>query len=189
MPENLGTFEYRESQRERFHSHELIDEWYKAYPKIFDAQDFALAVHQNDARMRYHFFEWLAAVMLYHTHGSLSLVEQYEKPGHKRKQDILSRIVPPDVFDLITNHESNFGGVQCPDLLVYAPDFSDWFFCEVKGDRDTLKPEPRRFFEVLEKASRKSVRLIDFKVANDQPPSRSGKAEPEAKYDEAAEPK
>ena len=45
---------------------------------------------------------------------------------------------------------------------MYARDLSDWFFCEVKGPRDRLRPEQKRKFEALAAASGKPVRLLHF---------------------------
>ena len=49
---------------------------------------------------------------------------------------------------------------QCPDLALYLPDFSDWFFCEVKGPTDRLSPAQKRYFSRLEDVSGKPVRSI-----------------------------
>ena len=49
---------------------------------------------------------------------------------------------------------------QAPDLLVYKPDFSDWFFCEVKGGKDRLREEQESRFEILSALSKKPVYMI-----------------------------
>src|SRR3954447_5717786 len=41
------------------------------------------------------------------------------------------------------------GSAQPPDLLMYAPDLSDWCFCEVKGPADALRPQQVRKFDAL----------------------------------------
>ena len=52
--------------------------------------------------------------------------------------------------------------VQCPDLLVYHPDLSDWFFCEVKGPRDSLRPEQIELFREMEHTTGKDVYVVNF---------------------------
>lgn len=49
--------------------------------------------------------------------------------------------------------------------LATVLDFSDWFFCEVKGPRDRLAPEQKHKFEALATVSGKPVRLLWLKCA------------------------
>jgi hypothetical protein len=126
----------------------------------FDEYDLRIA--KNQAELGYHYFEWLAAVLLYHTYGYLSLVEQYQFKNHKRKHAILKRLVEPRVIEFIQEHPA-YGNIQCPDLLVYKPDESDWFFCEVKSPNDTLREKQVSFFRSLSRVSRKPVRLVEFR--------------------------
>ena len=49
---------------------------------------------------------------------------------------------------------------------MYAPDLSDWFFCEVKGPRDRLRPVQVNKFEGLAMVSGKPVRLLYLKWAS-----------------------
>jgi hypothetical protein len=165
MLKTIGTFEFSLQQRERFKSAELWREWSKQYPDIFDEQDIGIAEHQAPPPMGYHFFEWLAAILLHHSIGYLSLLEQYEFRVQKRKQAILQKLVSPALFELITNHHESYGGTQCPDLLVYAPDLSDWFFCEVKGSGDELTDSQARFFEALANVSQKEIGVVRFQQA------------------------
>jgi hypothetical protein len=157
----LGKFPYRPQQRDRFKSGELREQWAKDYPAIFDEQDVQIAKNQ----LGYHFYEWLAAVLIFHTYGYLSLIEQCEFEKHKRKQEVIKRLLPPEVFTLVTDHEPRFGRAQCPDLLSYSPDYSDWFFCEVKGPDDELRQSPLRFFEELARISGKQIRVMRFQTA------------------------
>jgi hypothetical protein len=161
----LGKFGYLPQQRERFVSGELWRQWAKDYADIFDEQDVQIAEKGAGPKMRFHFYEWLAAVLIFHTYGYLSLIEQYEFKLHVRKRAVAKRILPPEVFALVTDHRQCFGGVQCLDLLSYSPDYSDWFFCEVKGPRDELKKAPLRFFEELAQVSGKPIRVMRFQTA------------------------
>ncbi len=52
-------------------------------------------------------------------------------------------------------------------LLMYAPDMSDWFFCEVKGPGDRLRSEQMSKFEALAEVSGEPVRLMHLKWASD----------------------
>jgi hypothetical protein len=67
------------------------------------------------------------------------------------QDSILKRLASPATVGLVASqrHESH---VQCPDLLVYKPDFADWFFCEVKGPKDRLREEQIRYFRGLASA-------------------------------------
>lgn len=160
----LGILEYHPKQRDRFVSGELWQQWAKSYPDIFDERDTQIAVTQAGPAMKLHFHEWLAAVLLYQTYGYLSLVEQYEFPAQTRKRMIIKRLLPSKVYELITDHSQSFGKVQCPNLLVYSPDFANWFFCEVKGPHDRLRETQIRFFEELARVSEKQINVIRFRT-------------------------
>jgi hypothetical protein len=95
----------------------------------------------------------------------LSLVEHYEFKVQVRKREVAKRLLPPEVFTLVTDHKQTFRGVRCPDLLAYSPDFSDWFFCEVKGPRDRLRENQSRLFEELARVSGKAIRVMRFRTA------------------------
>ena len=160
----LGEFQYRPQQWKLFDSGELRKRWAENYPDIFDERDIRTANNQSGTNgMRYHFHEWLAAVLIFNTYGYYSLIESYEYAIQARKRKIIERILPHDVLSLVTNHRASFGAVQCPDLFTYSPDESDWFFCEVKGPKDKLREKPKRFFEELARVSGKEIRLVQFR--------------------------
>ena len=161
----IGTVPFHPSQRERFGSGELAPEWARRYPKLFDEDDLRLATSQP----YYHFFEWLGAIVLFNTTGYLSLVEKYEFRAHPRKVQIVEQLVPPEALEAMRGGEA-----QCPDLLVYAPDLSDWFFCEVKGPRDRLRPVQKQYFASLSTRCAKPVYVLRFremKEAQIRPPA------------------
>jgi hypothetical protein len=134
----LGTFTYSQEERQRFRTAFLWQKWAEIYPNLFDADDCRIA--KTQARLGYHFFEWLAAIRIYETTGYLSLVEKYEFKAHHRKHLIARKILPKNVQEILS-HQNRQNRVQCTDLLVYAANFSDWYFCEVKADKDFLRKE------------------------------------------------
>jgi len=150
----LGTILFTEEQRKRFRSGELVKEWAQIYKEIFDKDDKRLKSNQNS----YHFFEWLAAIVIYNSTGYLSLVEKYQFKKHERKQKILKRLFSCEIITKICS-----GRVQNPDLLCYRPDFKDWFFCEVKGLPDKIRPSQSERFHELERLTGKKVYLVEFK--------------------------
>lgn len=85
--------------------------------------------------------------MLHHATGYLS-VWDYERPKNARVAEVVERVLPAEIVPILSDREKH-RRAQPPDLLMYAPDFSDWFFCEVKGPDDSLKPEQRRKFAAL----------------------------------------
>ena len=155
----FGTFPVASHQRDRFMHGQLSQDWYEKYPAIFDEDDLRLARSQPT----YHFFEWLAAILLYLSIGYHSLIEKYKytKGGHKRKQEIIERLNSASLNAALA-HRGDYGNVQCPDLLVYAPDLTDWFFCEVKGGNDKLSIKQELHFQALQELTSKPVRLVQF---------------------------
>lgn len=147
-------FPFSSAQRDRFRLGTLLDEWAARYPNIFDERDVAIAKNQPP----YHFFEWLAAVLFYEAAGYLSLIEKYETALHDRKIEVFRKTVPPAVCDDVLANRSGL-----PDLLVYAPNSENWFFCEIKGANDRLKPHQIERFETLAALSRRPVRILRFR--------------------------
>ena len=150
---SIGRFAYTEEHRERWRAGELPQRWLAQYPQLFDADDFRLSQSQPHN----HFFEWLAAIHLFESTGWLCLLEKYDLPSHARKQRIFEEIFSEDLRDQIKGHT-----LQLPDLFVYTEDLSDYFFCEVKGRTDRLRPEQHAFFEQVVRVTGKPIRLIEY---------------------------
>jgi hypothetical protein len=148
------TFTYHPNQRLRFRDGNLLHEWSERYRQLFDEDDLRLARSQRYT----HFFEWLAAVLLYEATGFLSLLEKYETACHPRKVAVFRKTVPQPVFDYVM---ANRAGI--PDLFVYAPDRSNWFFCEVKGASDRLADRQRLRANELRAITGKEVALLWLK--------------------------
>jgi hypothetical protein len=158
MMVELGTIYSSQKQRELFKNGPLRQTWAKQYPQIFDFDDQRIAESQPN----YHFFEWLCAVLFYNTFGYLSLLEQYEFKIHSEKQKKLATILPEPLVRFILDHKAHTGA-QCPDLLVYAPDFSDWFFCEIKGPGDKIGNKQKALFEEIVNRTGKEIGLLCFR--------------------------
>ncbi|MFC4452796.1 hypothetical protein [Deinococcus sonorensis] len=165
---DLGSLPFTAAQRDLFRAGTLAPTWAAQYPELFDADDLRLTRTQAHN----HYFEWLAAIVLYHSTGYLSLIEKYEPFGkpragrpHQRKFQVVEQLFGDgsEMLALMKRQDHpTYGGTQAPDLLVYAPDLSDWFFCEVKGDKDTLKPAQRLYFADLAQVGGRPVRHLHF---------------------------
>lgn len=171
MPETLDPayFEewrlpYSKPQRERFRDGSLRDEWYARYEGCcFDEGDLRLATTQPAN----HFFEWLGAISLYNALGVHALVEKYEsKKAHPRKFEVFERLMDPETLKFALDYATDeFGGTQCPDLLLYQPDLSDWFFCETKERTEGFTPRQVPYFTELAKRTGRKIRVIRFFAA------------------------
>ena len=82
-----------------FRSGTLGEQWARRYRKLFDKQDLALL--RTSWRRRFHFLEWLGAILLYESTGYLSLNQNYTCTNHSRKISVLREIVPQNVFDYL----------------------------------------------------------------------------------------
>lgn len=157
---DIGSFEIDVDQATRWRRGELHKKWAERFPQLFDSDDLRLAESQGPEG--FHFSEWLGAIILFHLTGYLSLVSKYEFPSHKGKQAILGKLLPKPVLALMKDHP-DLGGTQCPDLLAYSSDYSDWFFCEVKGPGDRLRERQRLYFDRLARVSDRPISLLRFK--------------------------
>ena len=159
-------FPFSQSDRDAFVAADspLITRWAKEYDFLFDDIDIRTARNQAPIRKSgwggYHFYEWLAAILIYRATGMWSLVEGYQGQKHERKQRTLDQLLTNEQRSLILADRTYKAGA--PDLLVYAPDYSSFFFCEVKGPGDTVKPKPAEFFRAIESACGKPVVIARF---------------------------
>lgn len=119
-------FPFNAKLRAEFRSGRLGQKWARRYPDLFDKQDLGLLT--TDWQRRYHFLEWLGAILLYESTGYVSLSQKYTCTNHPRKVSLLREIVPNNVFEYLYVEDRP----SPPDLFVFAPDHKDWFFCEIK---------------------------------------------------------
>lgn len=126
------SFSYHPSQREKFRSGTLVQEWSHRYPNLFDDDDRRVLL--TDHQKKYHFLEWLSAILIFESTGYLSFVEKYTTKSHPNKRLKLEAFLPPTLFRWLCENESGQ-----PDLFVYQPTTRDWFFCEVKGETDRVR--------------------------------------------------
>lgn len=114
----------------------LAQRWAKVYPQVFDEDDLRITRHQP----KYHFREWLAAVYLLHRDGALCLVEKYiYDDTHPRKAKAVQGLLTQAQLAALRRWRKDYK-VQPPDLLVYSPDWSSFWFAEIKGRRSDLGP-------------------------------------------------
>ncbi len=145
-------FIYDDKQRDRVRSGALAREWAAQHPQIFDAKDLELALNQPS----FHFFEWFAAIALHEATGHLSLLEKYACQNHPRKISTLKKVVGDTLLSWLCESEES-----SPDLFCYSlvkPD--DWFFCEVKGNRDEMSDSQYKWCEQLYEKTGKLTYLL-----------------------------
>jgi hypothetical protein len=153
----LGVFPYHRDLRIQFRSGVLAAEWVKQYHSLFDHLDLEQAV--NQAQHGYLFHEWFAAIMLHHATGYHALVAHYHFAKHARKMDIAKALLGPAAWQRGMEVIADFRA-QPPDLLMYSPNRESWFFCEVKGPTDRLRPRQRECFEALAELTGQSVMVV-----------------------------
>ncbi len=145
----------------------LIPRWAEKYPFLFDELDVRTAKNQAPvSKGGFHFFEWLAAILFFEATGKYSLVEGYQGAKHERKQEILRRLLTDTQRSLVLNTDRTFKA-QAPDLLVYDPGCLSYFFCEVKGPRDRMRPKAGEFFRAIGEACGKPVVIAHFVPCDD----------------------
>jgi hypothetical protein len=148
------TFVFDPRLRESWKTGDLPRKWKDRYPKLFDEQDFA----QSRSQPNNHFFEWLAAILLYEATGRLSLIEKYTCRNHPGKREKLKEIIGSDLFEWCCENES-----KSPDLFVYSIDQpEDWLFCEVKGDKDKVRAGQPEWFEQFHQLTGRHSLIIYF---------------------------
>ncbi len=163
MFETLCEISTSHDQFERFKSGELAEEWYRTHSELFDEDDIRVA--RTQAKLGYHYFEWLSALTVFQSLGYLSLIESYEFKVQKRKQKIIQDLLPPEVLEVVQMPYDE-RKAQCPDLLCFMADYTDWFFCEVKGPKDELRDVQRDYFSLISSVSKKPIQVIQLRWYN-----------------------
>lgn len=155
------TLNYDATLRDEWVRGDLAESWYAKFPELFDDADRRLALNQN----LYHFYEWLAAIH-YFERGYLALVEQYIYKPHPRKREIALDILGSKRFEFLGLINKELA--QPPDLLVYSRNRLDFFFVEVKGPKDTLKPKQKTAFELIESCFDREITVLELKPGNQE---------------------
>ena len=161
---NEFVFPFDPSERARFIAKDstLLVNWARRYNRLFDKDDVRIAKNQApEDKGGYHYYEWRAAILLYEATGMLSLIESYQGREHERKQQVLRRLLTEEQRTLILNVNKAYKA-QAPDLLVYREDYSTFFFCEVKGPGDRLRPPAATFAAAISKSCSVPVLTIRF---------------------------
>ena len=164
----LGTLEIARALQARWKVRELQREWADRYPQLFDEQDLRLALGKQ-ARFGFHFVEWLGAIAVSTISGYRALVAKYQYANHPAKRRVVSDL---GLAQLLRQKHPTFGNTQGPDLLMYRPDGGDYFFCEVKGPGDVLKPRQTAYFQHLEVETGRPIRMLRLKWAPRRPDDR-----------------
>jgi hypothetical protein len=142
------------SLRDSFRDGTLGRAWAAEYPELFDKDDVRLLRTQH--QRNYNFFEWLGAVLLYKATGYRSLVAKYGCKSHPHKLDILRRVCSKEMYRFLCEDDQN----GAPDLFVYDSATHDFFFCEVKGPGDVVKPSQMAYFGRLHAMTGRPVRIL-----------------------------
>ena len=139
----------------------VADQWSRQYPRLFDADDLRITREQPDK----HFYEWLTAICLFHTLGVLSLGEKYTfGKAHPRKHEVVKRLLQPDQVEFLLGLPN-----QPPDLLVYTPRFDRYWFVEVKGPTDRVRPIQRHTNQAIMQRLGVPVETISVRRATSGP--------------------
>lgn len=157
----IGTLELSKQQQKLWRKGSLHRDWANRYPELFDEQDIGI-LSRTERQRQHHFAEWLTAIFLFHSTGFHALVEKYQFNNHPRKKEVVKRLGAKArrALDAIPDAEKR--RIQGPDLLMFAPDYSSFFFCEVKGPGDALRGPQRAMIDRVEAATKQEVRLMSF---------------------------
>lgn len=140
----------------------LATDWLERYPHLFDADDYRCVTNQPTK----HFWEWYAAIYLFKRDGAYSMVEKYDsKQEHAEKRARLASILSPEQLRAVRAVSDELWTppkTQMPDLFVYMPDASRFWFAEAKGPSDDVRPNQARSHEIIERELGVPVEVLWF---------------------------
>ena len=137
----------------------LARQWLQQYPDLFDADDLRLTANQP----KNHFCEWFAAIHLFHRERAHSLVEKYVYQSHPSKVTRLATLLCDRERRILAAIRATCG-VQPPDLLVYVPGTTRYWFAEVKGPGDRLSAKQMQSHDAIIEQLRVSVEIIEVRM-------------------------
>jgi VRR-NUC domain len=138
----------------------LARRWRQEFPDLFRARDYEII--QNQFVHGFHLGEWFVA-RHYWTQGHRVLIEKYAFESHPEAYAIAAHLLGKSGLEFIHAHRLS---CQPPDLLIYEPDMSSFFFAEVKRHRDRMKPAQQEFFETLERRFGCRVVVVSLQPKN-----------------------
>jgi hypothetical protein len=134
--------------------------WFQENKLIFDEDDLRIARTQHSRGT--HFGEWYTAIH-YAEDGYNVLVEKYTcgvRSGiHLRKRKFISEILGDDALSTFRNWKKQFD-CQVPDLFVFKG--KEYFFVEVKKDRDYVRASQKEYFKRIKKTFHCGVVIADL---------------------------
>jgi hypothetical protein len=161
MFNDLGSFIITKQQRELYKAGVLWNEWLRRYPELFDEKD--QQFFRNQAVFGYGFVEALTIIFISNATGYIPIFGGFGQKTQPRKNAVIKELVSAQTWEIImsTRHYHS----QPPDLFAYAPDKTNYFFCEVKGPGDRLRETQLKYFQLLQEISGKPVYTIRYKFA------------------------
>jgi len=154
---DVGQFEFPGELKQSWRLGPLRDKWAADYPQLFHADDIRQSCTQGFRE--YHFIEWLGAIILHSLTGYHALVTKYGFANHPRKKRVFERLLEPDQVAFIRRSTAR-RVTQCSDLLMYEPDFANWFLCEVKAPGDRIRPQQASFFTERARLTGRPVNVV-----------------------------
>jgi hypothetical protein len=142
----------------------LARQWLQQYPDIFDQHDLRLTVNQP----RNHFSEWFAAIHLFHRDGAHSLIGKYLFQNHRQKVARLASVLSVRELEILRKVCAECA-VQPPDLFAFIPKTGRYWFAEVKGPGDRLKPKQVKSHAELARELGVPIEIISVKIRQGQP--------------------
>ena len=142
----------------------LAGQWMEKYPQLFDADDYRCTRRQPTK----HFWEWNGAIHIFKREGAYSLIEKYDcgPDYHPVKVERLASILSDDQVAFVKSIYSDYH-TQVPDLFCYAPETGRFWFVEVKGPTDSLRPNQVEGHKAIERELGVPVEILEFDLIDD----------------------
>jgi hypothetical protein len=137
----------------------LARQWLQQYPNVFDEDDLRLTVNQP----KNHFCEWFAAIHLFQREGAHSLVEKYVFQNHPKKVACLASLLSARERKTLDAIREAYA-VQPPDLFVFVPKTTRYWFAEVKGPGDRLSAKQIRSHDAIMRELGVPVETIEVRI-------------------------
>lgn len=163
------TKEYLEKWRDR----ELIKSWKKQFPDLVQDHHYQILVNAKNKMSVYTFYEYFTGFeyvkkgykFIFEPYVENFLLQDYKSQEIKNIKSkficIVKNIIGDDKFEKLMEVCQNYKTGQ-PDLFIYKEDGSDFFFAEIKSEKDKLRSHQSELISNIQKLI--PVKIINLKI-------------------------
>lgn len=156
---DLKTYAYSENSFSLFRQGELVPQWRKEFPQLFDEDDEAYIIQAN-AYSEKNFVDWLAAITHFQETKNHALLRGYLVRSQTTKQHKISEALKIMKHQVLIDLAKKYSSKAFPSHFVINPENQAWYFLNVLTQGQEMNPEQKILFPILESELNSTIKSI-----------------------------